>query len=71
MSDNRIELFKKKYEEVVRLRDEFNKVVDSDWKSKRHLHDWVVAVYAETGEILNSFPYKWWKKQNDVDIDNI
>ena len=71
MSDNRIELFKKKYEEVVKLQDEFNKVVDSDWKNKSNLHDWVIAVYAETGEILNSFPYKWWKKQSEVDIENI
>lgn len=56
------------FEIIVELQHQFNKQVFEDYL-KRGLN-WNSAIIAESGELLDSLGYKWWKKQTP-DMDNV
>ncbi|MFY4767491.1 dUTP diphosphatase [Aliarcobacter butzleri] len=53
---------------IVNLQHEFNKQVAVDYLDKGF--GWNSAIIAESGELLDSLGYKWWKKQ-EPDMDNV
>ena len=59
-------LFKK----MLNKQEELNNLTYPKWKEELTLFDWQSAVLVEAGELLESFGYKWWKKQNK-DMENV
>lgn len=53
---------------MVELQHQFNKQVAEDYLDKNF--NWNSAIIAESGELLESLGYKWWKKQ-EPDIENV
>ena len=68
-SEKELQILTDKINKLLELQDNFNCVVDKNWKENRHIHDWAVAAFDECTEIINSLPWKWWKKM-DTDLDN-
>ena len=66
MNDNKFILFNK----MLNKQEELNNLTYPTWKEKLTTVDWQSAILVETGELLESFGYKWWKKQI-ADIDNV
>ena len=56
------------FEKMVELQHEFNKQVAEDYLDKNF--NWNSAIIAESGELLDSLGYKWWKKQ-EPDMENV
>lgn len=56
------------YRVMVELQHEFNKKVSVDYLDKNF--NWNSAIIAESGELLDSLGYKWWKHQ-EPDMDNV
>lgn len=54
--------------ELLVLQDKFNTQVNPDWKTANQ--DWDTAVICESAEMMESYGYKWWKKQTP-DMDNV
>ena len=53
---------------MVELQHQFNKQVAEDYLEKGF--NWNSAIIAESGELLDSLGYKWWKKQ-EPDMENV
>ena len=53
---------------MVELQHQFNKQVAEDYLDKNF--NWNSAIIAESGELLDSLGYKWWKKQ-EPDMENV
>lgn len=53
---------------MLQLQDQINSQVNPDWKTAEQ--DWSTTVFVETAEMIESFGYKWWKKQTP-DMDNV
>ena len=53
---------------MVELQHQFNKQVAEDYLDKSF--NWNSAIIAESGELLDSLGYKWWKKQ-EPDMENV
>ena len=53
---------------MLQLQDQINSQVNPDWKNTNQ--DWSTAVFVETAEMIESYGYKWWKKQTP-DMDNV
>ena len=56
------------FENMVELQHQFNKQVAEDYLDKNF--NWNSAIIAESGELLDSLGYKWWKKQ-EPDMENV
>ncbi|WP_323586047.1 dUTP diphosphatase [Aliarcobacter butzleri] len=56
------------FEVMVEMQHEFNKKVAVDYLEKNF--NWNSAIIAESGELLESLGYKWWKKQ-EPDMENV
>ena len=56
------------FEKMVELQHQFNKQVAEDYLDKNF--NWNSAIIAESGELLDSLGYKWWKKQ-EPDMENV
>jgi dimeric dUTPase (all-alpha-NTP-PPase superfamily) len=56
------------FKKMVELQHEFNKKVFKDYLKKNL--NWNSAIIVESGELLDSLGYKWWKKQ-EPDMDNV
>ena len=56
------------YKTMVELQHQFNKKIDENYLAKNF--NWNSAIIAESGELLGSLGYKWWKKQVP-DMENI
>lgn len=56
------------YKIMVELQHEFNKQIDADYLNKNW--NWNSAIIVESGELLDSLGFKWWKKQ-EPDMDNV
>lgn len=54
--------------ELLVLQDQFNTQVNPDWKTANQ--DWDTAVICESAEMMESYGYKWWKKQTP-DMNNV
>lgn len=46
---------------LSRMQDALNRVVDRDWRVKRTADDWALACTMESSELMDSYPWKWWK----------
>lgn len=49
----------RKFQQIVDLQDEFNKVINSEWQNAGY--DFDTAILVETVELIDSFHWKWWK----------
>ena len=56
------------FKKMVELQHQFNKQVAEDYLYKNF--NWNSAIIAESGELLDSLGYKWWKKQ-EPDMENV
>ena len=56
------------FKKMVELQHQFNKQVSEDYLEKDF--NWNSAIIAESGELLDSLGYKWWKKQ-EPDMENV
>lgn len=56
------------FKRMVELQHQFNKQVAEDYLDKNF--NWNSAIIAESGELLDSLGYKWWKKQ-ESDMENV
>ena len=56
------------FKNMVELQHKFNKQVAEDYLDKNS--NWNSAIIAESGELLDSLGYKWWKKQ-EPDMENV
>ena len=56
------------FKKMVELQHQFNKQVAEDYLEKDF--NWNSAIIAESGELLDSLGYKWWKKQ-EPDMENV
>lgn len=58
--------------ELAKLQDALNKFIDLDWRTKRTADDWGLAVTLESAELIDSYPWKWWKNVNaSPDFKNV
>jgi len=62
----------KLFDLMFKKQAKLNDLTYPNWKLRLSRVDWKSAVLVEAGELLESFGYKWWKKQEqEKDIDNI
>ena len=59
-----------KINECLKLQDELNKKIDTNWKDIRTKEDFFRAIWLECAEAVESLPWKWWKK-TQPDIENL
>ncbi|KPI87591.1 deoxyuridine triphosphatase putative dUTP diphosphatase [Leptomonas seymouri] len=57
---------------LAELQDGLNTMIDPFWRSTRSLDDWGLAITMESTELLDSYPWKWWKNVNATpDLANV
>ena len=57
---------------LAQLQDALNCFIDKDWRQKRTGDDWGLAVTIESTELIDSYPWKWWKNVNATpDFKNV
>ena len=56
------------FKKMVELQHQFNKQISEDYLEKDF--NWNSAIIAESGELLDSLGYKWWKKQ-EPNMENV
>ncbi len=61
---------KEKLIDMLKLQDDLNKKINVNWREIRKKEDFVRATWIECAELVDSLPWKWWKKQ-EADINNV
>ncbi len=61
---------KDKLIEMFQLQEELNKKINKNWRDIRTYEDFSRATWIECAELVDSLPWKWWKKQ-EADMDNV
>eukprot|EP00796_Vickermania_ingenoplastis_P010892 gene10892-7552_t len=57
---------------LKKFQNGLNNRIDEDWQKVRKLDDWVLAITMESAELIDSYPWKWWKNINaPPDIPNV
>lgn len=56
------------FKSMIELQHSFNQQIDKDYLDKNW--NWNSAIIVESGELLDSLGYKWWKKQ-ESDMENV
>lgn len=57
---------------LAKMQDSLNKFINEYWRSARTPDDWGLAVTMESTELMDSYPWKWWKNINATpDFKNI
>ena len=56
------------FKSMVELQHSFNQQIDKNYLDKNW--NWNSAIIVESGELLDSLGYKWWKKQ-ESDMENV
>ncbi|CCW61101.1 unnamed protein product [Phytomonas sp. EM1] len=57
---------------LVQLQDGLNAMIDHSWRNVRTPDDWSLAITMETAELIDSYPWKWWKNiSSEPDFNNI
>ncbi|KAK7201476.1 deoxyuridine triphosphatase [Novymonas esmeraldas] len=57
---------------LAELQDGLNAMIDPSWRSVRSLDNWSLAITMESTELLDSYPWKWWKNLNGTpDLANV
>lgn len=67
VKNHKIEVLQNQLRTMYELQDNTNSIVNSKWKDANN--NWLSAILVESGELIDSLAYKWWKKQ-EVDIEN-
>ena len=59
-------------EKLSKMQSALNCFIDADWKQNRALDDWSLAIILETAELIESYPWKWWKNvKAPIDMQNV
>ncbi|WP_457642518.1 dUTP diphosphatase [Persephonella sp.] len=61
---------KAKILDMLQLQDKLNKKINENWREIRIKEDFARATWIECAELVDSLPWKWWKKQ-EADMDNV
>lgn len=57
---------------LAELQDGLNAMIDASWRKVRTLDNWSLAIVMESTELMDSYPWKWWKNlAAQPDFDNI
>ncbi|KEG11241.1 putative dUTP diphosphatase [Trypanosoma grayi] len=57
---------------LAELQDGLNAMVDANWRQVRRPDDWALAITMESAELLDSYPWKWWKNvKAQPDLQNV
>lgn len=48
-------------ESLAKLQDSLNRFINKKWRQERSPDDWGLAVTMESTELMDSYPWKWWK----------
>jgi dUTP pyrophosphatase len=57
---------------LSKLQSALNAFINKDWVQVRKADDWGLAITMESTELLDSYPWKWWKNVNAVpDFKNV
>lgn len=57
---------------LAKMQDSLNKFINENWRAARSADDWGLAVTMESTELMDSYPWKWWKNINATpDFKNI
>ncbi len=52
------------------LQEKLNRKINENWRDIRTKEDFARATWIECGELIDSLPWKWWKKM-EADMDNV
>ncbi|RUM50110.1 MAG: dUTPase [Hydrogenothermus sp.] len=61
---------KKEILDMLKLQDQLNTKINPNWRKDRDHVDFARATWLECAELVESLPWKWWKKQTP-DIENV
>ena len=61
---------KEKLVDMFQLQEELNRKINDNWKQIRSKEDFARAAWIECAELVDSLPWKWWKKQQP-DMENV
>ncbi|WP_457622639.1 dUTP diphosphatase [Persephonella sp.] len=56
--------------DMLELQDKLNRRINENWRDIRTKEDFARATWIECAELVDSLPWKWWKKQ-EADLDNV
>ena len=56
--------------EMLKLQEQLNSKINENWKKERTTTDFARAIWLECAELVESLPWKWWKKQ-EADLENV
>ncbi|KAG8349037.1 putative deoxyuridine triphosphatase [Trypanosoma vivax] len=57
---------------LMELQDGLNTLIDANWRNVRTPDDWGLALTVEAVELIDSYPWKWWKNVNaEPDLQNV
>ncbi|WP_457638705.1 dUTP diphosphatase [Persephonella sp.] len=56
--------------QMFQLQDRLNRKINENWREVRTKEDFARATWIECAELVDSLPWKWWKKQ-EPDMDNV
>ena len=56
---------KTKIKDMLQLQDKLNRYIDPNWLENRTLLDFQIAINQEVAELIDTYPWKWWKKMED------
>ncbi|NPA52728.1 MAG: dUTPase [Aquificae bacterium] len=55
---------------MFQLQEQLNRKINENWKNIRTKEDFARATWIECAELVDSLPWKWWKKM-EADINNV
>ncbi|WP_456465996.1 dUTP diphosphatase [Persephonella sp.] len=61
---------KEKLIDMFQLQEELNRKINDNWRQIRSKEDFARAAWIECAELVDSLPWKWWKKQQP-DMENV
>ncbi|HIE58869.1 MAG TPA: dUTPase, partial [Hydrogenothermaceae bacterium] len=61
---------KKEILDMLKLQNQLNTKINPNWRKGRNHVDFARATWLECAELVESLPWKWWKKQTP-DIENV
>ena len=61
---------REKIVDMFQLQEELNKKINNKWREIRSKEDFARATWIECAELVDSLPWKWWKKQ-EPDMENV
>lgn len=59
-------------ENLSKMQSALNAFIDPNWLQNRTADDWGLAITLESAELIESYPWKWWKNTHaEPDIKNV